>query len=88
MRSNAIRNTGEWEPIVDWLDHLAHDGFFRVPVFTTPPITRQPDGTLELRGAFSGEVLALCPVGDWIVFIGGVEVFRSMHFDIEPDDGR
>lgn len=41
-------NTGEWPPVMAWLDSLADGGFY-IPVGSRPPITRKDDhGTLHV----------------------------------------
>lgn len=45
---SEIVNDGTWPPIMRWLDSLAHEGVFRIPFGTRPPIRRCPDGTLTV----------------------------------------
>ena len=71
MNTNAYQNDGEWQSAITWLDSLARSGLFRIPVGTHPPITRRPDGVLEIRGVHTGRVEDECPVGDWIVLSEG-----------------
>lgn len=59
----AVQNSGEWKPIMDWLDQLA-GGVLRVPFGSLPAVTRNDDGSLNietLEGTMRGEV------GDWLI---------------------
>ncbi|HMH83608.1 MAG TPA: hypothetical protein VK531_12110 [Gemmatimonadales bacterium] len=62
----ATCNHGTWPPIVAWLEESAGDRFggFAFAPLTTPPVTRNADGSLNivtLEGTMRAEV------GDWII---------------------
>lgn len=59
----AHLNTGEWKPVVEWLQQIA-GSFFAFQPGTAPPITRNPDGTLNVHTA---EGVMRANVGDWII---------------------
>jgi len=61
---DAVRNTGEWKPIIDWLDTLT-DGPLTVPFGAKPAVTRNSDGTLTID---TPEGRMLANVGDWLIF--------------------
>jgi hypothetical protein len=56
---DAIQNTGEWAPLITWLQ-------FEVGgvTWTAPPVTRMPDGTLNVR-TLHGWTEA--KIGDWVI---------------------
>ena len=61
---DAIRNEGEWAPIMAWLDQLA-GGRATIPFGARPAITRSPeDGTIAIE-TLEGTMRA--NVGDWII---------------------
>lgn len=81
---DAIRNEGEWAPILAWLDACG----YTVPFLGRPVITRSQDGSLSIA-TLEGEMRA--DVGDWV--IRGVkgefypckdDIFRQTY---EPSDG-
>ena len=85
----AIQNTGEWPPLRDWLVALA-GGSLAFPMFTTPPIPRNKDGSLNIV-TLEGTVRA--NVGDWIIL--GVknemypckpDVFTAMYEPVEEEE--
>jgi hypothetical protein len=57
----AVQNDGTWSPIIQWLDSLNR---VIVPFGGTPPIRRNPDGTLDID-TLEGTMRA--DVGDWII---------------------
>lgn len=57
----AVRNTGEWAPIIEFLTRF---GLHRIPFGSGPPITRNDDGTLNIRTL---EGVMRADVGDWII---------------------
>jgi hypothetical protein len=59
----AVRSDGEWATIIGWLDSLA-DGRFTIPFGRVPPITRNPDGSLNV---VTREGAMRCEVGDWLI---------------------
>ncbi len=60
----AIRNWGEWTPIIDWLDGLA-GGPIGVPFFGHhPPLSRGYDGSVVIE---TPEGPMRCEVGSWII---------------------
>lgn len=61
----AVENTGEWAPIIEWLDELVQ-GTYSVPFGSVPHITRKPDGELMVRS--HDEELVPVPIGGWIIF--------------------
>jgi hypothetical protein len=62
VQIDAVQNTGEWKPIIDWLDEL---GAGRVPFGHRPAITRNPDdGTLNIE-TLEGTMRA--DVGDYVI---------------------
>lgn len=62
----AIRNDGAWPPVVAWLTDLAGGRFggFAFQPGGSPPITRNPDGTLNIVTLEGTMRVAL---GDWII---------------------
>lgn len=60
---DAIRNEGEWPPIMAWLDELA-GGRASIPFGARPAITRNQDGTLNIE-TLEGTMRA--NVGDWLI---------------------
>jgi hypothetical protein len=60
---NAIQNTGEWKPIMNWLDNLA-GGYAEIPFETHPVITRNEDGSLAIETL---EGVMRCDIGDWVI---------------------
>jgi hypothetical protein len=59
----AIRNTGEWRPVVAWLESFGLGGMAFQPG-EVPPITRVAGGGLNI-GTLEGTMRA--DVGDWII---------------------
>lgn len=60
---DAVQNDGEWSTIISWLDSLA-DGKLLIPFGTRPPVTRNPDGTLNIETL---EGVVRCDVGDYLI---------------------
>lgn len=60
---DAIKNEGEWLPIVAWLQDLAGSHFV-FKMGELPPITRKPDGSLNIQ-TLEGTMRA--DVGDWVL---------------------
>jgi hypothetical protein len=60
---DAVLNDGDWPPIIAWLESLT-DGPFAIPFGTVPKITRNKDGTLNIKTL---EGTMLCGVGDWLI---------------------
>lgn len=60
---SAVRNEGEWKPIMEWIDYLA-GGEFRVPFGARPALTRNDDGSLNIE-TLEGTMRA--DVGDWVI---------------------
>lgn len=58
---DAVRNTGEWAPIVEFLDSV---GCGRIPFGHIPDVTRNADGTLNIRTL---EGVMRADVGDWVI---------------------
>ncbi len=67
----AIRNEGEWVPILEWLDAVTGtkypgtrnpDGSLRLG--GRPPITRNDDGSLNIQ---TPEGTMRAEVGDWVI---------------------
>lgn len=69
----AVQNTGEWAPIVWWLDQIG----YAVPFLGEPAITRRSDGDLVIRTL---EGTMRCGVGDWL--IRGV---KGEFYSCKPD---
>ena len=62
----ALQNDGTWPPVIAWLEAIAPPelgGFVFAPL-TKPPITRNPDGSLNIV-TLEGTMRA--NVGDWII---------------------
>lgn len=59
---DAIRNDGQWPTVRDWMIELNPP--FGFPALTTPPITRNADGSLNIS-TLEGTMRA--DVGDWII---------------------
>jgi hypothetical protein len=60
---DAIRNGGQWQPIIDWLQAIRGPGLL-VPLGGRPPFTRNEDGTLDV---VTLEGTMRCEVGDWLI---------------------
>ena len=56
----AVRNNGEWAPILAWLDRAG----YTVPFLGKPAVTRNRDGSLSIE-TLEGTMRA--DVGDWII---------------------
>lgn len=61
---DAVRNDGEWAPIMAFLDSLTPDGYLSIPFGSEPAITRNKDGTLNIKTL---ESTMLANVGDWLI---------------------
>lgn len=59
----AIINTGEWKPIIDWLDKL-NGTPVRIPFGSRPSITREGDGSIYIE-TLEGTMKA--DIGDYII---------------------
>lgn len=59
----AVKNDGKWGPIRDWMIDIAGGGF-AFPVGSTPPITRNDDGSLNI---FTLEGVMKAAVGDFVI---------------------
>ena len=57
---DAIRNEGEWAPVLAWLDAAG----YMVPFLGRPAITRNADGSLSIE-TLEGTMRA--DVGDWVI---------------------
>lgn len=60
----AVRNMGEWPPIMAFLDHLSGSARVVVPFGFRPVVTRNADGTLNIETL---EGVMRCDVGDWLI---------------------
>ena len=72
----AIQNTGDWAPIMAWLDEVTGHPV-RVPFGQQPSITHNADGSLNIY-TLEGPLRA--DVGDWI--IRGI---RGEFYPCKPD---
>ncbi len=61
---DAIQNTGEWRPIIEWLGTFVAAGDLLIPFGSDPPITRNTTGTLNIK-TLEGTMCA--QIGDWII---------------------
>lgn len=68
----AVRNTGEWKDIIDWLNAIG----WRPQIFSVPPLTWREDGGLLVR-TLEGEVV--CAVGDWLLRGVAGEFYPCRH---------
>jgi hypothetical protein len=59
----AVRNDGQWPEILRFLDDT---GLSRLPLFGNPPVTREEDGSLIIRGNPKP-----VPVGGWLGLAAG-----------------
>ena len=85
----AVRNDAMWSTIRDWLIAFSPElGGFAFAPLTSPPITRNRDGSLNIA---TPEGTMLANVGDWI--IRGVkgefypckpDIFEATYEKVEP----
>lgn len=63
---NATCNHGIWAPILAWLEEIAGNRFggFAFQPGTEPPVTRNDDGSLNIRTL---EGMMRAEVGDWVI---------------------
>lgn len=59
----AIQWKGVWSHVAGWMVSISEDGF-AFPIGTAPPITRNEDGSLEIKTL---EGVMVAEVGDWII---------------------
>lgn len=62
----AVRNDGKWAPIMEWFGSLTPSGGLAIPFpfGAVLPVTRNPDGTLNIR---TPEGMMRADVGDWLI---------------------
>lgn len=60
---DAVLNDGTWSTVIHWLDQIA-GGMIAVPVGHCPPVTRNPDGSLNIE-TLEGTMRA--DVGDYVI---------------------
>lgn len=60
---DAIENTGEWAPIMAWMDELA-GGRLSIPFGARPAVTRNEDGSLNIETL---EGVMRADVGDYVI---------------------
>lgn len=60
---SAIKNTGEWPPILAWLDELA-GGRMQIPYGRRPPLIRDHAGRIRIETL---EGIMRAEVGDYII---------------------
>lgn len=77
MTKRGIQNTGEWAPIMEWLDELS-GGRMVIPLGKRPPIIRNEDGTLSVTNPAGTEK---AQIGDY-VFLDAVQG----TFHVLPND--
>jgi len=58
----AIQNDGNWPTVRDWL--IAINPPFGIPFLGEPPLTRNDDGSLNIRTL---EGAMRCDVWDWVI---------------------
>jgi hypothetical protein len=68
----AIKFTGEWQPIMEWLDSLIKSGRFPVPLAWQPPVRAQvfisQDGGRRSRLEINTlDSVAYAEPGDWVI---------------------
>jgi hypothetical protein len=56
---DAVQNDGTWKTIIEWMKEQ-----LIIPFGSTPPITRNEDGSLNIR-TLEGTMRA--DVGDWVI---------------------
>lgn len=71
----AIRNNGSWPTILEFLDDT---GLSIIPLFGSPPVVRDLDGTLRIYE--TGEEI---PVGDWLTLDSGGKIHGVTDDDFQ-----
>jgi len=72
----AMKNEGEWRPVMEWLTMLAGGGFVFQPG-QLPPITRNADGSLNIQ---TPEGVMRADIGDFII-----QGIRGEFYLCKPD---
>lgn len=80
---NAIKNTGEWPPIMAFLDEVG----YVVQILSKPAVVRLSDGALDVRTVDGNDVRV--PVGAYLVqdskgyfYPCDAEIFEANHEEV------